>query len=237
MKPTIRRGSRGQDVATAQTALNSLGYNAGRVDGVFGAGTEGAVKQFQAAHRLLVDGIVGPQSWAALLGSQVRANPSQEPIYYSQVDNRWKGIQFSSRGDPRQTIGSSGCGPTCMAMILATWVNRAITPVECCRMAIHGGFRTPNDGTAWAYFPQVAANYGLKHQFGNTDQAVAAMREGALVVASMGRGYFTNSGHFILPYRVDGNIIICHDPANKNRNRATVDLFRRECRQYFIFRR
>ena len=236
MKPTIRRGSRGQDVAVAQTTLNSLGYNAGRVDGIFGAGTEAAVKQFQQAHKLMADGIIGPKSWGVLMGGRAQVSTA-EPVYYSQVDPRWRDVPFTAVGNPRQTIGSSGCGPTCMAMILATWVNRAITPVECCRMAIHGGFRTPNDGTAWAYFPQVAANYGLKHQFGNTDQAIAAMREGALVVASMGRGYFTNSGHFILPYRVEGNMIICHDPANKNRDRATVDLFRRECRQYFIFRR
>ena len=234
---TIRRGSRGNDVAIAQTTLNNLGYNAGRVDGIFGAGTEAAVKQFQAAHGLLADGIVGPKSWAVMMGGRAQVSTA-EPVYYSQVDQRWRAVPFTAVGNHRQTIGSSGCGPTCMAMILATWVNRAITPVECCRWAVEGGFRTPNDGTAWAYFTWMANHrYGLKHQLGNTDQAVAAMQDGALVVASMDRGYFTNSGHFILPYRVEGNMIICHDPANKNRDRASVEVFRRECRQYFIFRR
>ncbi len=237
MKSTIRRGNRGNDVAAAQTALNAAGYNAGRVDGIFGPGTEGAVRKFQRAHGLLADGIVGPKSWAVLLGSQVKPNTGPEPIYYSQVDKEWKGVLFTSVGNPKQTIGSSGCGPTCMAMVLATWKDRSITPVQTAQMAIAGGFRTPNDGTAWAYFPWVAARYGLKMQNGNTDVVVAALKEGALVIASMGPGYFTNGGHFILPWRATGDTIICHDPANKNRDRASVQIFRQQARQYFIFRR
>lgn len=35
-------------------------------DGEFGAGTEKAVKAYQAAHRLQVDGIVGPETWTSL---------------------------------------------------------------------------------------------------------------------------------------------------------------------------
>ena len=233
---TIRRGSRGPEVAIAQTTLNNLGYNAGRVDGIFGPGTEAAVRKFQTAHRLTVDGIVGPQSWGVLMGGRAQVSTA-EPVYYSQVDPRWRAVQFTAVGNPRQTIGSSGCGPACMAMILATWRDRTITPVETCKLALEGKFRTPNDGTAWAYFPWTAQRYGLRHQTGNTDQAIAAMREGALVVASMGPGYFTGGGHFILPWRVEGSTIICHDPANKNRDRASIQIFRQQCRQYFIFRR
>lgn len=233
---TIRRGSRGQDVAAAQITLSSLGYNPGRIDSIFGPGTETAVRKFQAAHGLVVDGIVGPQTWVVLLGAQVKPNPIAEPIYYSQVDQRWSRVMFSSRGDAKQTIGASGCGPTCMAMVLATWRDRAITPVQTCKMALDGGFRTANDGTAWAYFPWMAAKYGLKHQTGNTDQAVAAIKQGALVIASMGPGYFTRGGHYILPWKMEGSTIICHDPANKNRDQASIEVFRRESAQYFIFR-
>lgn len=232
---TVKKGSRGQDVAALQTVLNNLGYNAGRIDGFFGPGTEGAVKKLQAAHGLTVDGIVGPKTWAVLLGAQVQPNAGPEPVYYSQVDARWRHIMFSSRGDPKQTIGSSGCGPTSMAMILATWVNRSITPVDACKLAIDGGFRTTNDGTAWAYFPWMATKFGLRHQYGNTDQAVSALKKGALVVASMGPGYFTRGGHYVLLWGIDGQQILAHDPANKSRDRAGFDVFRREAAQYFIF--
>jgi peptidoglycan hydrolase-like protein with peptidoglycan-binding domain len=60
-RPTLRRGARGDLVKQLQTIL---GLNA---DGIFGAGTEAAVREFQRNHGLVPDGIVGPQSWASLM--------------------------------------------------------------------------------------------------------------------------------------------------------------------------
>ena len=57
---TIRKGSRGGDVATLQHALNLI------ADGIFGPITDEAVRDFQRTHNLGVDGIVGPKTWAAL---------------------------------------------------------------------------------------------------------------------------------------------------------------------------
>lgn len=48
-----------------QNALNKLGYGL-VADGIFGAKTEAAVKDFQKKNKLDVDGIVGPKTWAAL---------------------------------------------------------------------------------------------------------------------------------------------------------------------------
>jgi hypothetical protein len=56
------------DVKKLQTALNGFGFNL-QVDGAFGSETEAAVHQFQLDHNLVSDGIVGPQTWAALLGT------------------------------------------------------------------------------------------------------------------------------------------------------------------------
>lgn len=53
-------------VAAIQMRLNSLGYNAGRPDGVYGAGTRRAVAQFQANNGLVPDGIAGPATQAHL---------------------------------------------------------------------------------------------------------------------------------------------------------------------------
>ena len=66
--PTIRRGSKGQDVKDCQTMLYNLGYNLGKygIDGDFGSATEAAVKEFQRDHKLNADGVVGPLTWDAL---------------------------------------------------------------------------------------------------------------------------------------------------------------------------
>ena len=51
-----------------QTMLLKLGYDLGPcgIDGDFGKATEVAVRSFQSDHRLMVDGIVGKNSWAEL---------------------------------------------------------------------------------------------------------------------------------------------------------------------------
>ena len=56
------------DVQALQRSLNAMHYTAGPVDGVFGPVTEAAVRTFQKDHNIRVDGIVGPQTTAALGG-------------------------------------------------------------------------------------------------------------------------------------------------------------------------
>ena len=70
--PTIELGSKGSDVKKAQQLLIAKGYSCGvaGADGDFGAGTYNAVKKFQADNGLEADGIVGDNTWAALLKTE-----------------------------------------------------------------------------------------------------------------------------------------------------------------------
>lgn len=67
MASTLKMGSRGDEVINLQNMLNQQGYNL-TVDGIFGAQTQAAVKQYQQARGLAVDGIVGANTWGALTG-------------------------------------------------------------------------------------------------------------------------------------------------------------------------
>ncbi len=62
-EPTLKKGSQGQAVRDLQEALKALGFTPGQVDGVFGANTEKAVKQFQSSVGIDADGIVGRVTW------------------------------------------------------------------------------------------------------------------------------------------------------------------------------
>jgi peptidoglycan hydrolase-like protein with peptidoglycan-binding domain len=62
-EPTLKNGSKGQDVKDLQEALKTLGFNPGPVDGIFGAKTETAVRAFQTDRGITVDGIVGRETW------------------------------------------------------------------------------------------------------------------------------------------------------------------------------
>jgi peptidoglycan hydrolase-like protein with peptidoglycan-binding domain len=58
----------GPTVALLQELLQAHGFTL-RVDGDFGWRTEALVKQFQRQHRLRIDGVVGPETWSALMGT------------------------------------------------------------------------------------------------------------------------------------------------------------------------
>ena len=64
-RPILRQGASGQDVEYLQTLLCDVGQGIA-VDGKFGPATTQAVKAFQKAQGLTVDGIVGAKTWAAL---------------------------------------------------------------------------------------------------------------------------------------------------------------------------
>ncbi|MDQ1424676.1 MAG: N-acetylmuramoyl-L-alanine amidase [Acidimicrobiaceae bacterium] len=69
---------RGDDVAELQRALGRLGFDAGRVDGIFGPLTTRAVEDFQRNVGLPPDGICGYESVQALhrLGDRIAGGPS-----------------------------------------------------------------------------------------------------------------------------------------------------------------
>jgi len=63
---TYRRGEQGDSVVAIQQALTQLGFEPGEIDGRFGEQTEQAVIAFQTSAELTVDGIVGPETLAAM---------------------------------------------------------------------------------------------------------------------------------------------------------------------------
>ncbi len=71
-------GSRGDDVKSLQRKLLEKGFKPGAIDGIFGPGTEAAVQAFQRSQGLLVDGIVGRRTAAALGFSDIELPPADE---------------------------------------------------------------------------------------------------------------------------------------------------------------
>jgi peptidoglycan hydrolase-like protein with peptidoglycan-binding domain len=76
---TLRKGSKGSDVAELQRRLNELGFNAGKIDGSFGSKTLNAVYAFQKSRGLVVDGVVGKITRAALYEEVSSPTPTPKP--------------------------------------------------------------------------------------------------------------------------------------------------------------
>lgn len=93
-------GSRGAEVVQIQTRLKNWGYYTGNVDGIFGYQTYMAVRYFQSKNGLKVDGIVGPQTLAAL-GLPAGATPAAATRGWDRDSNLLAHLIYGeARGEP-----------------------------------------------------------------------------------------------------------------------------------------
>ncbi|MEA5040386.1 MAG: papain-like cysteine protease family protein [Clostridiaceae bacterium] len=123
-------------------------------------------------------------------------------------------------------------------MIIATWADRSVIPPDMCAFAIQTGTRTADDGTDWAFFGKVAKKYGLRYrQTYYNAEALACVNSGGMVVCSMGKGRWTNGGHYILWYGVDGDMVLVNDPQSSaaSRSHAPIADMYAQSKQYFCF--
>ena len=141
--------------------------------------------------------------------------------YYSQADSRWANVMFSSIGDSSQTMKSSACGPTSAAMVVSG-SKGAILPTTMASLAVSNGYRTANNGTAWAYFPFVADYFDFKEFYttSNFNTAMDYLKTDAdndgnsdyYIVCSCASGLFTTGGHYIALVGNDRGTITVYDP-------------------------
>ena len=137
---------------------------------------------------------------------------STSPVYYSQVDSRWKNHMYSSIGDKSQTIGNSGCGPTSAAMIVST-IKGSILPSKMGDLFVKYGYRTANSGTYHSAFEWVGKYFDLTWgRAYSTDSMVNYLKKGYIAVCGCKKGLFTNGGHFIAIMGIDGDTLKVYDP-------------------------
>ncbi len=88
---------RGEDVVTLQERLNTLGFDAGRVDGRFGSDTERAVRGFQRAYGLAGDGSVGPETLRAFADLRRSVSGGSSTVLREREAVRRAGHNLSGR--------------------------------------------------------------------------------------------------------------------------------------------
>ena len=175
---------------------------------------------------------------------------SFKPVSYMQTDARWKNVKYATSAE-NATIGSAGCGPTAASMIVAEWADASETPLKACEWSMANGYKATNQGTYYSFFEPYFARFGLKcerpnmaniyHNPGAAAHLAAynAVKNGDYVIACMGVGRWTSSGHFILWYGIDGDNVLINDSNSTaaNRLKASWSFFKNEVKYYFIIRK
>lgn len=161
---------------------------------------------------------------------------SNVPLYL-QYDSEWKNVPYGSG-----TIGKSGCCPTCLAMVFSYFHGRSIYPTDVVSWAGNRYYVT-GTGTAWTIFEPAAVHWNVNcTNIGkDADKMTDALRQGKLIVASMGPGTFTKGGHFIVLTGItDSGKIKVNDPNDSTiKNHVAmefaVSLIIRECKNMWVF--
>lgn len=140
-------------------------------------------------------------------------------VYFNQTAERWADEPYGT-----DHIGGYGCGPTAMSIVVSTLTEEVVDPAQMAQRCVDNGYWAKRHGSYWSIIPGTAEDFGLtcaslppeETDWGTVSRHLVS---GDLIVALMGPGHFTNSGHFIVLRGVtlDGSILVA-DPASEERS-------------------
>lgn len=159
----------------------------------------------------------GPGSYGTNFGNVTFTHADTPVVYYNQTDARWGNKLYGRTG----TIRDEGCGPTALAIVVASMTSNKVTPYDVAQWSVQNGYRCEGNGSYRTLIPNGGAHYGLNvDKIGrDSKKLVEALQSGKLVIAIMARGHFTTTGHFIVLRGItaDGKVLVA-DPASVKRS-------------------
>ncbi|WP_313525522.1 C39 family peptidase [Anaerotignum sp.] len=170
-----------------------------------------------------------------------------KPVLYMQNDPKWASHDYSAPGE-KTTIKAEGCGVACAAMVIATLADKNVTPVTTAEWSKKHGYKAKGQGTYYSYFKPQGAEYGIEITMLNGtsiygspaskyhEMAKQAIERGDMVIACMGKGNWTSSGHYVLWYGLEAGKVLINDPwSNKPaQTKADYNLFKSQVKYYWI---
>lgn len=182
---------------------------------------------------------------------------SGKTVYYNQEDPKWADIPYNTYDS---TIGTSGCGVTAMAMILATMKDKNINPIELANFSMENGYC--EGYTTRQFFTDIVNkeeySLNLTRLYGyETENLKNLLSDGKhMAIAIMKPGHFTKEGHYVVVYGFeeingqdyfkvmdphkdndnygnDGQVI--YNDLKNGRVKASELLFQNESDEYWIY--
>ncbi|MFI3249939.1 MAG: C39 family peptidase [Eubacteriales bacterium] len=139
-------------------------------------------------------------------------------MYYNQLDSRWRYEPYGT-----DKIGTHGCGPTAMAMVVSSLTTQTVDPITMSQWSVANGGWASTNGSYHSFIPNAATAWELEveglSKDGDMQKIVDTLSSGGLVVALMSAGHFTSGGHYIVLRGVTatGKILVA-DPSSYSRS-------------------
>ncbi len=137
--------------------------------------------------------------------------PAGEFVYYSQMDPKWGSKPYGAAGN----IAEAGCGPTSLAMIIATLKDKSVTPDQVAEAGAANGSAGANVGTYHGPLLEAAKKkWGIQYQDMSSapiDIIIQKVKEGNLIyMGGKGPAPFTAGGHIVVLRGVtpEGKLVI-----------------------------
>lgn len=141
---TLKKGTRGSDVKTLQTALKEQGFYNGKIDGIYGKKTVNAVKAYQKKNGLKADGVAGTKTLGKLYEKSDTAADNPEEANNPQAKNMPEAVPTAAKDEAVSYLEAiaSGCGAACGTIVLSrkgrvflSWSFGGVDEDTCFRIA------------------------------------------------------------------------------------------------------
>lgn len=149
-------------------------------------------------------------------GKQILTGGSVDVTYFCQSSDEWKDLPYGT-----DTIGPYGCGPTVMAIAVASLTDTDTDPAVMAAWAVEHGYWARRTGSYHSIVLGTARSFGLVAEpftSRDADDVLDALSQGKMLVALMGPGHFTSGGHFILLRGItpDGEVLVADPNSPEN---------------------
>lgn len=153
-----------------------------------------------------------------------------------QWDQRWGYGEYAGN-----LFGLSGCGPTCLSMAAIYLTgDTSMTPRWMGEFAASHGYAVEGSGSAWALFSEGGKELGFDVTEIPLDEEriLANLEVNNPIVAVMGPGDFTTTGHFIVLTGYENGKIRVNDPNNRGNSEKLweFDRIQSQIRDLWVFR-
>lgn len=160
------------------------------------------------------------------------AQTENVPLFI-QWDKRWGYIRYGT-----DLVGLTGCGPTCLSMVAYYYTrDPGMSPDQIVKFSKEHGYYSLGSGSSWTLISEGAEKLGLQAQELSLSerQLKNALESGKPVIAAMGPGVFTTSGHYIVFVACEDGGYRVNDPNSREKSQKVwmFDEFKDQVRNWW----